>query len=215
MSPGFLQGVAVPQVYQTFMDIVSLWKEKTRLSKGRSFSVKEDLYDGSLEAIWAVLFGSENTATITRNQISQLTSMKAVALSSSAEDDAAELPKAEAPPVFEAILRLTDSLEYVGKSPFPRITGFIICYIPYFRRLIKVKDRVIKENIAKAEERMAKKGFKSDGTLSGVEHMLRREQMAAEKQKRSPDFNSKIMIAEVCLLSESSFSNKIQSMLML
>lgn len=196
MSPGFLNGVVAPQLHDNFMELITLWKEKMRLSKNRPFSVKTDIYNTALEAIWAVFFGNEETATITREQINLLSSMKDINLPPTADEDV-DFPLAPTPPAFDAILRLTDSLEYVVKSPFPRLTGRAMRWMPSLRKRMKVKDAVIAAQISKAEKRMAHSKDSEGKITKGVDHMLRRELQAAERRKRAPDYYSKVMIAEV------------------
>ncbi|CAO2649095.1 Nn.00g100440.m01.CDS01 [Neocucurbitaria sp. VM-36] len=196
MSPAFLNGVAAPQLHDNFMDLISLWREKMRLSKGRPFSTKVDIYGTALEAIWAAVFGNEDTATITREQVNLLSSMDNIKLPST-EDEEVDFPRAPAPPAFDAILKLTDSLEHVLKSPFPRLTGRVMRWIPSISKLIKLKDAVIAAQISKAEKRMAEIKGNPDKISNAVDHMLRRELMAAERQRRLPNYHSKVMVAEL------------------
>jgi len=197
MAPAFLNNIAAPQLYASFMDLIRLWTEKMRLVKGHPFSAKQDVYDTALEAIWAAVFGSEGTATITRNQIELLSRRKSMDLPPS-PDDAIEFERAPAPPVFEAVLKLTDGLEYVGKSPFPRPLGFVMRhFFPSTRKNLQIKDRAMAEEIGKAEGRMAENKGDNARMTNAVDHMLRREQMAAEKQNRAPNYQSKVMSAEV------------------
>ncbi|KAH7356145.1 cytochrome P450 [Pyrenochaeta sp. MPI-SDFR-AT-0127] len=196
MSPAFLNGVAAPQVHENFLDLIKFWREKIRLSKGHPFSVKEDVYDTALEAIWAAVFGIEETATITRNQIDLLSRMEQTTLSPMADEEAT-FPRAPAPAAFDAILRLADSFELLVKSPFPRAQGFIMRYMPSIRRNLKLKDEVIINQISKAEKKLADSKDKEEKFATAVDHMLRREAIAAERQKRAPDYQSKVMIAEL------------------
>lgn len=200
MSPGFLHGTAAPQLHDSFMDMIRLWKEKIRLTQGHPFSVREDISNTALEAIWASLFGIEETATSTRNQVELLSTLKRVDLPATA-DDAVDLPRAPIPASFEAVIKLTESIEVTLKSPFPRFTGFCQRYLPSQRKYQKIKDRVLNEQISLAEARLTTTSEKTEtGSISnGVDLMLRREQMAAEKQNRLPNYHSEVMRAEVTL----------------
>jgi hypothetical protein len=198
MVPSFLNGVAAPQLHSNFMDLVKLWTEKMQLGEGRPFDVKHDIYDTALEAIWAAVFGIEGTATVTRNQIELLSHRKSVSLPSSA-DEAVEFPRAPAPPVFRAVLDLTDGLEEIVKSPFPRLVGFIQRYLPTSRKNIQLKNRAMADEIAKAVARLKENEGKADKITNAVDHMLLREKAAAEKLQRAPEYQSKVMAAEVNL----------------
>lgn len=124
MSQNFLHGVAGPHLHKTFMELMDLWQEKMRLSgsEHRPFPVKPDISHSALEAIWAAMFGTGETATITQRQIDLLSSLKPESIKTHT-DGALDIPEAERAPTFDAILKLTDTFEGVLKSPFPRIYG--------------------------------------------------------------------------------------------
>jgi hypothetical protein len=196
MAPAFLNGVAAPQMHSNFLDLVKLWSEKTRLGAGHPFSVKHDIYETALEAIWAAIFGIDDMVTVTRNQIDMLSALNTVALPS-LTDEAVEFPRAPAPPVFRAILDITDALENVIKSPLPRLVGYIQRYLPAGRRNLKLINGTITEEIAKAELRMKGTEENIGKITNAVDLMLRREKVAAEKLQRPPQYQSKAMAAEV------------------
>jgi cytochrome P450 len=196
MAPAFLNGVAAPQLHQSFMDMVKLWSEKLRLGEGRPFAVKHDIFDTALDAIWSAVFGNEGTATVTRNQNNLLSELKNIELPSSV-DQAVEFPKVPAPPQFRAVLELTDSIEACTKSPFPRTTGFIQRYLPSGRKNLRIKAQFTAEEIAKAETRMRESEGKEANITNAVDHMLRREKLAAEKLNRAPQYQSKVMYDEL------------------
>ncbi|KAH3973034.1 hypothetical protein HBH64_051440 [Parastagonospora nodorum] len=196
MAPAFLHGVAAPQLHQNFMDLIRLWSEKQRLAEGRPFEVKQDIFDAALEAIWAAVFGNAGTATVTRNQIDLLSGQKNVSLPASV-DQAVEFPKAPAPAEFRAVLELTESIEEVIKSPFPLTTGFIQRYLPSGRRNLRIKAQFTAREITKAEARMKASDGKETKITNAVDHVLRREKMAAEKQQRAPKYQSTIIKDEL------------------
>lgn len=199
MAPAFLHNIAAPQVYKSFTNLVTLWTEKMRLSKGHAFSVKEDVYDTALEAIWGAVFGDEDAATVTGNQIKLLSAQSHIDLPKS-KDEEARFTRAPAPPAYDMVLKLTESLEPVGKSPFPKAMGVMMRYLPSQRRLLRMKDRVMAEQITKAEKRMG--GIKGDVSkmTNAVDYMLRREELGAEKLGRRPEFQGRVMAAEVCTM---------------
>ncbi|KAL5120724.1 hypothetical protein ACEQ8H_001473 [Pleosporales sp. CAS-2024a] len=194
MTPAFLHGVAAPQVYQSFLDTTKLWSEKMRLSEGHAFAVKQDIFYTGLEAIWAAVFGT-NPATVTRNQIDLLSRKEQIHLPASL-DQAAEFPQASAPPEFHAILELTESIEKVGRSPFPKTLGFVQRWLPAGFRNLRIKEHFTRAEIAKAEVRMVSQD--DDVKVSNaVDHMLRREKLAAEKSHRRPAYQTKDMQDEL------------------
>ncbi|KAJ4989224.1 Cytochrome P450 1A1-like protein 1 [Stagonosporopsis vannaccii] len=196
MSPNFLNGVAGPHLHKTFMELISLWQEKTRLSNSerRPFSVKTDITHSALEAIWAAVFGTGETATITTRQYDLLSSLKPEAIKVH-PDGSLDIPEAARAPTFDAILRLTDLFEFIGKSPFPRIQGRYLKYRHY--PLVKTKDELIIDEINKAIGRMQDTKGEESKIFNAVDHMVRRESQQAAKDNRKPGFTSKAMIAEI------------------
>lgn len=197
MAPGFLNGIAAPQLHANFTDLITLWTEKMRLSEGRSFSATHDIYGTALEAIWAATFGIEGAKTITRNNISLLSPKKSITMPS-ASDDAAEFDSAPAPPEFDAVLKITDGIEDTIKSPFPRVMGWFT-RVWSLRAWHRVKDQMVHREVAKAEERMAQINGDMGKMSNAVDHMLRREKMAADRQNRKPGYHSEVMVAEASL----------------
>jgi hypothetical protein len=196
MTPAFLNEVAAPQLHDNFMDLVNLWSEKMQLGKGRPFEVKKDIYNIGLEAIWAALFGIEGIATVTRNNIELLSNKDTLVLPTSTDEEVV-FPQASAPPAFQAIFELTDSIEWVLKSPFPKVTGFIQRYLPHGWKNMKLKKKFVIEEISKAEERQKAHQGKETKITNAMDHILRRENMAAEKLQRAPIYYSQNLIDEV------------------
>ncbi|KAI8935716.1 hypothetical protein NX059_007237 [Plenodomus lindquistii] len=189
MTPAFLNAVAAPQLYKSFSDMISLWKEKARLAQGRPFSVRHDVYEVALEAIWAAIFGAEGE-TATKKSTIQLASKSNISLPDDV-DEAVVFERVPAEAVLEAVLKLTDTIEWTVKSPWPFLTGFLQRYYPSLRKHTKVKNRVIAEQITLAEKRLAERKKNDESVVTnGVDHILRREQMAAEKEGRAPKYHS-------------------------
>jgi hypothetical protein len=197
MAPAFLNNIAAPQLHASFLDLIKLWSEKTRLANGHPFSAKEDIHNTALEAIYAAVFDNHGKETITRNEIELLSRQQSRELPPSA-DEAIEWGRAPVPLLYDTVLKLTDSLEAVMKSPFPRVLGFMRRHFsPSHRQKLSKKDRLVAEEIAKAEKRMSEIKGDAGKMTNAVDHMLHREQLAAGKLNRTPDYHSKVMIAEV------------------
>lgn len=125
MAPPFLNEVAAPQLYSSFMDLVKLWSEKMRLSKGHPFTLKGDIHGSAIDALWAAVFGIEGTATVTRNQINSVTSIRQIDLPECIDDEV-EFLTVPAPASFDTILKLPNTLESIFKSPYPTAMGFLM-----------------------------------------------------------------------------------------
>ncbi|KZM18545.1 uncharacterized protein EKO05_0002400 [Ascochyta rabiei] len=196
MSQTFLHGVAGPHLHKTFMELVQMWQEKMRLAgpEGCPYSVKTDIAHSALEAIWAAMFGTGETATITMKQIDLLSSIEPGSIKASS-DGALQIPQADRAPTFDAILRLTHTFEGVVQSVSPRIYGW---FLPYrFPKLVKLKDQLIIDEINKAQRRMHDINGEQGKVFNAVDHMLYREKQQATKEGRKPQYYSKAMIAEI------------------
>jgi hypothetical protein len=205
MTPSFLRRVAAPSLHASFIDLIDLWTVKMHLSNGRPFCAKRDIYNVALEAIWGTLFGVDGTATITRENISLLCTQR-VTTQLTTHDDAMVFEQAAIPLAFEAIFRLTECIDYLLKSPFPGVIGWLMRnMVPSVRKWTMLKDRTINNEISKAEQRMERDSTGRHDSLNAVDHMLRRERMAAERQSRLPEYQSRIMIAEVSLPKTSLY----------
>jgi hypothetical protein len=226
MSQKFLHGVAGPHLHKTFMELVGLWKEKLRLSgpESQAFSAKNDITHSALEAIWAAMFGTGETATITMKQTGLLSSLTPGSIKRH-NNGALDFPAADRATTFDAILRLTETFEVVCKSPFPLIHGCklylimmlgrhrrphtnssILGFLPYrFSNLVKTKNSLIIHEITKAKQRMHDVNGEQGRIFNAVDHMLHREAQQANKDARSPEYYSKAMIAEVNKTIERSY----------
>ena len=218
MSQKFLHGVAGPHLHKTFMELVDLWQEKLRLSgpESEAFSAKNDIAHSALEAIWAAMFGTGETTTITMKQTDLLSSLKPGSIKRH-NNGALHFPETDRATTFDAILRLTDTFEIVCKSPFPLVYGCklylilmsgrperlhtdssILGFLPYrFSNLVETKNNLIIHEITKAEQRMRDINGEQGRVFNAVDHMLHREAQQADKEARSPEYYSKAMIAEV------------------
>ncbi|KAF4457825.1 cytochrome p450 [Fusarium austroafricanum] len=57
MHPGFLRKHTAPNIYSATLDLVELWRLKSRIRGSGPFDVMEDLKNATLDAIWAALLG--------------------------------------------------------------------------------------------------------------------------------------------------------------
>ncbi|XPS93172.1 hypothetical protein M3J09_002540 [Ascochyta lentis] len=196
MSQMFLHGVAGPHLHKTFMELIQMWQEKARLagSECRPCSVKADITHSALEAIWAAMFGTGETATITMKQVDLLSSVEPGSIKAS-PDGSLNVPQADRAPAFDAILKLTDTFEGAMRAVSPRFYGWCLPY--RFPKLIKLKDQLIIDEIRKAEQRMHDTNGEQGKVFNALDHMLRREKQQAVKESRKPQYYSKAMIAEI------------------
>jgi cytochrome P450 len=194
LSPEFLGQVAGPQIFNTTVHLLGLWRVKSRLAQRRPFSVIEDVTHSALEVMWAVAFGSEVGATTAQTE----------ALSSNGlhhlpqdQDVHVEFPAKHTSPAFGAIVSLTTSVEIALSSPFPRPTYWLALKLfPRLRKAIHAKDRMIKERLDKAWEKFSQ-GRDFGHVQSAAELIVEREVAAARKENRKPQYDTPIIRDEL------------------
>lgn len=60
MSPAFLRSVVAPNIYRSTLELVELWRLKSRVGGGgRPFEAHHDLETAAFDAIWVAVLGSE------------------------------------------------------------------------------------------------------------------------------------------------------------
>jgi Cytochrome P450 len=115
MSPHFLHQVAAPRVHDSTLDLIEVWQQKLRLSKGHTIDVIEDIRMCTVDTIWAPTFGV-NIGTC-RSQSQHLRQRQGIALPES-EDTLLQLPTVAPPAPYLALKRVAGSSEIPMNSPF-------------------------------------------------------------------------------------------------
>jgi hypothetical protein len=196
MTPAFLHGIAGPQIYSAFMDLMNLWDEKSRLAKGHPFEASSDLFRTALDAVWTAVFGADpfNSTTLAQHRI--CSSISTLQLPSSI-DKVVEFPTAPNPAAIQSILTLTASLETSLKSPLPKLAHWFLRQTSSMKKAIAIKDNFIKAEVEKTKGRFEGQQEKERDVRCALDDMLRREMLLSEKENRAPKFHSRAMYDEV------------------
>lgn len=117
MSPRYLSEIASQHVYNQALNLVELWRQKMRLSKGHAFSLRADLSLCIADAIWATTFGDDFAAC--KVQSDYLRSVDSIKLLED-EEALAEFPAKPNPDAYAAWKTLCDSFEIPMNSPLGR-----------------------------------------------------------------------------------------------
>jgi hypothetical protein len=120
MTPAFSNNVAAPGIYAAFGDMISLWKEKLRLARGRPFEASTDVYRAALDAVWVTVFANDLSNSCIQAQL-EVCSITESLPAPRSQDEEAKMPFAPYPASFQSVITLSDSLETSLKSPFPSI----------------------------------------------------------------------------------------------
>ena len=188
MSPSFLNDVVAPQIYNTALDMIQLWSEKTRLARGRAFHAMDDVSRGTLDVMWAATFGSQIGTT--ESQIDSLSKLTNIDLPDSV-DSTAVFPTIPTPESLNSIITLTESVEIAMKSPLPRPHHYLALKLyPSLRSARKQKDKLIQGRLDEAWKTFSQ-GSERDGDIkSALDHVVQREVAAAKKENRPPQYDT-------------------------
>ena len=190
--------MSAPSIYVTLCQLIDLWTEKVRLADGHPFSAKEDVYNFGLDAIWAATFPFETKNSYISAQLPLLRAVKYLnQIDTLQQDEALDFPETEKPPSFEAVLELSDSLQVAASSVFPVLAHWLYRQTPRMRRAIKMKDDYIENELAKAEQRFS--NSETAKVNCAMDHIVKRERLAAKKENRNPVYNTLTIKDEVRL----------------
>jgi cytochrome P450 len=203
MSPAFLSEVAGPQMWESTMKAIELWRVKERLAEGRPFSVAEDLRKAAFEIIWTATFGFETGAMkVQSDLLSSLSKFEDLP----DIDQPVNFPVATDPPIFKAGLALNDTLQIGIQSLLPRLHLFLAYNVlPSLRAARKLKNDVIEGEIKKAIEKFSTKTdvkWEDQGNLrrymkSAMDIVIARELQSARKEDRAANPLSRVVQDEL------------------
>jgi len=190
--------VSALQIYANVEKLIQLWKLKSDLAKGRPFSASRDIYNSSLDTIFATTFGLDVEQSTINAMLNMVVDFQEEINAATSEDidEPVEFPFAALPAAFHAIITLTDTLEASIKSPIPKWHHWLMLSLPEYRKVIQYKEGLITEEIDKGVKRF----LAGDRTKrSAMDDILQRELSAAEKEKRAPKYKSRAIYDEVNL----------------
>lgn len=196
MTPGFLHEVEAPQIYSNVETLVKLWDLKSQLAQGHPFPAVPDMYNATLDSVFAATFGLEVKNSTTTSQLEHLlscTSVHHLELPVNV-DMPAEFPKSRRPAAFDALITLAESLEASVKAPAPRLAHWVLRQMPYMRKARAVKEELFFKEVAKGAERL----ISGDQVKrSALDDVLHRELAIAKKEGRDPVYHSRAIYDEV------------------
>ena len=188
MSPAFLGEGVAPQLYNTALDMIHLWKEKSRLFKGRPFVAQHDVSHGALDCIWAAAFGSQ-IGTV-KSQYTKLSNLNKIGLPENT-DSPAKVPTTPTPEAFDSIITLTNSLEIATSSPIPRWHHwFALKFYPSLVSAGKHKDKLIQDRLDEAWKRFTRGSKDDDQANCALDYLVQREVTIAKKENRPPQYDT-------------------------
>ncbi|KAI1869817.1 uncharacterized protein JN550_005407 [Neoarthrinium moseri] len=201
MSPPFLNKVAAPAIYTDASNLIRLWELKASIADGRPFEITKDVHEAVLDAVLGFAFGPSLKARATLPNAELLGGLSTEEIQKvrgedhlTSGDAQISFPKASPDDLIRTLLDSTDSLADIHGSPVPQLRWHLVTkWKPRFRRALRMKNRILAQELQKAVERM---GSAHSGARSAVEHMIERERKLAENDGRAPEYVSPVMVDE-------------------
>ncbi|KAI8633447.1 cytochrome P450 [Xylariaceae sp. FL1651] len=210
MSPVFLHGPVSQAVYENSLNWVKLWRLKARLADGRPFRAYYDIHFAILDTVLGFSFGSRFPHSATRPQIKRLARMTQDELRGSPEapksassNTLIEFPEEPIDSGLRSMLELLDTLEEVKTSPFIPLKWWLIKRTSTFQNRKRMKNECILAEVKKAvESRTQYTKSRHEEQLPSLmccaaEAIVDREARNAQKENRSPQFLSAMVVEEI------------------
>ncbi|KAI0433411.1 cytochrome P450 [Xylaria sp. FL1042] len=198
ITPSFLHEVSAPSAYTKTLDLVTLWRLKSRLAKNRPFEAYGDLNDAALDIIMAVTFGRPDSQDDAMpRQLREIRSRASTGASftSSGNQNCAVFPRAPISEDFENVVAVKETMRIGFSSPFPYPHIWLLKHFTKLGNSFARKDQVIRGEISKASERLLlhstdQSKLESQTVQSAMDSMILREIGLAKREGRKPDVHS-------------------------
>lgn len=192
MAPKFLNNYIGPFLHSKALDLLNLLEIKTELANGRPFSVRGDFTRTVLDVMLHHTFGEDYDESALAPQLETLYNTTASSIPEGLVDEPVDFPEAPRSFFIELLHETAEVLERTTVSPMPRLSFWWWSKQPWYRKIVSEKNRILMEQLRKATQNL------EAGTIrSALDHMMMREQIAAEKQGRAPQLISQGMADEV------------------
>lgn len=201
MSPVFLRNVAAPNLYSAFQNLIVLWNQRCDLADGRPFSVALDFSAATFDGVLAFTFGHDFAHSATKPHIEALAGLEADDLTRGLGiDDAVEFPVGPLHSDLDCMQRVATQTEKWSSFPMVKLAWLLFGNTAEFRKLFKMKDAVIQEEIRKAVVSQAQHEDDDTRLKNAIDLIVSRETRLAEKDGRQPDYYSRTLVDEVSFL---------------
>lgn len=218
MTPAFLRDVAAPNIYQSAMQLVDLWRLRAAAADGRPFEAVRDIYYAALDAVLEFSFADSFPHRALVPQVLGAREMDAGEVGKLRKDadgrrpggsgartswDAVvEFPVAPLHESVKATMRASEMVGDIIQSPEPTLAWWWKSLIPKERRYRNTRNASMEEQVRKAverhrEARSTEKDGSDDWMKAAVDLMVHRETILAEKEGRDPMYWTPVMRDEV------------------
>ncbi|KAL7625212.1 hypothetical protein AAE478_004427 [Parahypoxylon ruwenzoriense] len=186
-----------PQLYKRTLQVMELWKAKARLACEHPFEMVEDMANAALDAIIGAVFNVDDSESVTSAQLRLLSPLASLPVPEHPHSPV-HFPKAPMPPVAHAMVTLTESIAVAFQSPLSKWHHWFLSQLPYMRKAYAVKENMITQQLENATKRLFDSSAGTQqGTTCLLDVLLQHELMAAGKEKRAPNYKSRVVYDEL------------------
>ena len=181
-----------PFMHSKGLELVKLLETKMNLAKGRPFSVIADFDYAALDVMLNYAFGGNMIDSALGPQVNLITQLDSSEIADGDPDEPVIFPKALISHFLEAVHDAPEVIEKTIITWNPRLSHWWWKQQSWYKKIFSQKGRCVPPQITKALE-----NYRAGKVKSALEHILRWEQVTAEKQGREPQFDSQSMVDEV------------------
>ena len=174
--------------------MLKLWRRKVVLAKGHPFAADKDIANTALDTIWAAAVGTEAQAT--KTQLEFLANTSEVEVPTNVE---APVIFPQAPTRYDVtcIRTVIETLEIGISSPIPWLSYWFYKKLPSISKAFSRKDELLSIALNDARNRREKDDSGKVAATSAMDYIIRREIIAAKKEKRLPQLDAQVLKDEL------------------
>ncbi|KAH8888496.1 cytochrome P450 [Thozetella sp. PMI_491] len=195
MSPSFLNTVCGPETYKAAAELIEIWRMKASMSNGRPFSGARDITAVCFESIQRISLGP-NKEDMVRSYLAYLRTYfgERQSFHPPAEenlgqnDNSCTFPDFQETEEFKCIKLGEKTIVRAMGTPVPKLFWKLYSLSPAVRNILRVKEESFQKYVSQALLRLRSAG--NGDVTSGLEYMLQREILLAEKASREPAFDT-------------------------
>ena len=192
MTPSFLNNFMGPFMHSKGLELIELLETKMSLANGRPFNVITDFDYVALDVMLHYAFGGNMADSALSPQIDLVKQLDSSKRPDGHPDEPVTFPKAPINPFLVAVQDAPEVLERTTMSWTPRLSHWWWKQQSWYKKIFSQKSRCVPSQVTKALE-----NYQAGEVKSALEHILRREQVTAEKQGREPQFKTLSIVDEV------------------
>ncbi|KAI0013976.1 cytochrome P450 [Xylariaceae sp. FL0662B] len=183
MTPSFLNNIMGPFTYSEGSKLIQLLEMKMNLANGRPFAILSDYWHSALDVMTYYAFGENLSDSAMDPQMELISDMNLSTVPYGHADEPVAFPEAPLSGFLVAVQEAPHVLEKTSVSYIPKLSFWWWQHQAWFKKIFLHKDRVLPQQLRKALE-----NYRTGKVKTALDHIMMREDIAAEKQGREPHF---------------------------